>query len=205
MPTRRSSAVALLLVGLLSACGGGSSPPAATSSSTAPPSTAPPSTAPPATTPAASPPPCVPAFVANALPDTGSPVGPPLGLQVATAAVHTGYDRVVFTLGGTGKPGWDVEYVATPTSDGSGDPVAVAGGFTLQVLITDVGLPGDTGVPDPAVKRFTPSGTVVVREVVLDTVFEGRYTAFIGVSSTLPFRVFRLAGPPRLVVDVRHC
>ncbi len=204
MPTRRSSVVALLLVGALSACGGGSGPPAATSSpSSSVATSAPPATSP--ATPSVSPSPCVPAFVANTLPDTGSPVGPPLGLQVANSAVQVGYDRVTFTLGGSGKPGWEVEYVAAPTSDGSGDPVAVAGGFTLQVLITDVGTPGDTGVPDPAVKRFTPSGTAVVREVVLDTVFEGRYTAFIGASSMKPFRVFRLAAPPRLVVDVRHC
>ena len=75
----------------------------------------------------------------------------------------------------------------------------------LRVILKDVGYPGDTGVPDPAPRRFTPTGTVGVREVVLDTVFEGQYTAFIGVDTTRPFRVFRLAGPPRVVVDVRHC
>jgi hypothetical protein len=44
----------------------------------------------------------------------------------------------------------------------------------------------------------------VVKQVVLNTVYEGRYTAFIGLSATKPFRVFRLANPARVVVDVRH-
>ena len=126
-------------------------------------------------------------------------------MQSATAGVQPGYDRVVFRLGGSGQPGWRVAYVTSPTSDGSGNAVTVNGPSYLQVVIKDVGVPGDTGVPDPTVKRFSPSGTTVVREVVLDTVFEGQYTAFIGVSATLPFRVFRLSSPARVVVDIRHC
>jgi hypothetical protein len=43
-----------------------------------------------------------------------------------------------------------------------------------------------------------------VHEVVLDTAYEGQYTAFIGVSSTLPFRVFRLSNPARVVIDIRY-
>jgi hypothetical protein len=35
-------------------------------------------------------------------------------------------------------------------------------------------------------------------------VFEGVYEAFIGTSRKAPFRVFRLADPARVVVDVRH-
>ena len=148
---------------------------------------------------------CLPAFPANTLPDTASPVGGQLGLQSATAALQAGYDRVVFTLASGGQPGWRVAYITAPTSDGSGNPVAVAGSSYLQVVLKDVGYPADTGVPDPTLKRFSPSSTAVVREVVLDTVYEGQYTAFIGVSSTLPFRVFRLSSPARVVVDVRHC
>jgi hypothetical protein len=147
---------------------------------------------------------CVPAFAANTLPKTLSPIGGSLGLQSATAGVHSGYDRVVFKLGASGKPGWLVEYVTSPTSDGSGNPVTVNGPSYLRVVIKNVGYPGDTGIPDPLVKRFSP-GATVVREVVLDTVFEGQYTAFIGVTSTLPYRVFRLSNPARVVVDVRHC
>lgn len=149
---------------------------------------------------------CTPAFSANTLPDTETATGGQLGLQQAQSAGQAGFDRVTFTFGaGSAQPGWQVEYVDDPRSDGSGDPVQVAGSKTLHVIMKDAGVPNDTGVPEPAVRRFTPSGTTVVREVVLDGAFEGQYTAFIGLSSTKPFRVTRLASPPRVVVDVRHC
>ena len=192
---RRTTIVAVLLPAtLLVGCGSNSPAPGPSASTAAPSPSA-----------AASPAGCVPAFTANALPDTMGAVGGQLGMQSATAGVQPGYDRVVFRLGGSGQPGWRVAYVPATTSDGSGNAVTVSGPSYLQVVIKDVGVPGDTGVPDPTVKRFSPSGTTVVREVVLDTVFEGQYTAFIGVSATLPFRVFRLSSPARVVVDVRHC
>lgn len=201
MMTRTTLVAALLLAG----CSNGT-PTAAphASSSTVSPSTA--ATAPRSATPSSKAPAgCVPAFSANTQPKTASPIGGPLGLQSAAAAVHPGYDRVVFRLGASGTPGWRVEYVTAPISDGSGNPVTVIGPSYLRVILKNVGYPGDTGVPDPALKRFSPSGTTVVREVVLDTVYEGQYTAFIGVTSTLPYRVFRLSNPARVVVDVRHC
>jgi len=197
-------AAALLLAG----CTGSNAP----SSAPAPPS--PPSASPagspasvtPAPTPTVTPATaCAPAFPADTLPDTATASGGVLGLQAATAGPQPGYDRVVFTFAGTGAPGWRVEYVAAARSDGSGNAVSVAGAATLQVVLTAVGLPGDTGVALPTPRRSTPRGTTVVREVVLDGVFEGQSTAFIGVDRRRPFRATRLGGPPRVVVDIRHC
>lgn len=127
-------------------------------------------------------------------------------MKSVAAGLHTCYDRVVFTLGGTAvaQPGWRVEYVANPTSDGSGDPVAVLGSAFLRVIITNIGIPPDTGVPDPSPRQISPASTQVVKQVVLDTAFEGQYTSFIGLTGSLPFRVFRLSSPPRVVVDVLH-
>lgn len=144
-------------------------------------------------------------FPANTLPDNGEPSGAPQGLQVVRSATQAGYDRVVFQLAGKapGRPGWHVEYVDKPTQDGSGDPVRVRGTAYLQVILTGVGYPADTGVPEPAVKRLRPTDTAAVREVVLTGVFEGQYASFVGVTSKLPFRVFRLSNPERVVVDVR--
>lgn len=123
-----------------------------------------------------------------------------------SASVHPCYDRVVFVLGGPAgpQPGWRVEYVTNPTSDGSGNPVAVTGTSFLRVVINNVGMPQDTGVPDAHPKQVSPTSTVVVKQVKLDTVFEGQFTAFIGLTGTRPFRVFRLSGPARVVVDVLH-
>ena len=210
MATRRAVPVAALVVAALSACTSDSQvrppPLASTTSPSSNPSPTPTAgsafpTASSAVAASCSPQP----FAANTSPDTQTAVGGVLGMKAITAGRHHCYDRVVFTLGGsaTALPGWRVEYVAHPTSDGSGNPVAVAGASFLRVVIKAVGVPSDTGVPDPSPKQLTGLSTQVVREVRLDTVFEGQYTAFIGVSATLPFRVFRLSNPARVVVDVR--
>lgn len=151
---------------------------------------------------------CTPAFPANTLRDTGTPSGPTLGMAGAVAALQDDYDRVVFNLGDAGgEPGWRVEYDDDPRSDGSGKPVAIDGDATLRVVIENIGTPYDTGIPypDPSDRRLSPGDTEVVREVVLDTIYEGYFTGFIGTSAQRPFRVFELDDPDRLVVDVRHC
>ena len=146
-----------------------------------------------------------PPFPANTDPDTGQVSA---GAQVTVRDIRTGrqdgFDRVVFEVGGTGNPGWDVRYVDAPTSQGSGAPVEVAGSAALQVAITGVGLPPDTGVPPFDGPNPLPgSGTTTVTEVVVDTTFEGTTTAFVGTTARAPFRVFLLSNPTRVVVDVR--
>lgn len=157
----------------------------------------------PATEPAAPPGLAVP-FHADLRPDEGGPQGGG-GLSVVDvrAARHDGFDRVVIELDGTGAPGWLARYVDQPTADGSGAPVAVAGNAFLSVVVRGVGIPADTGVPAFA-GRVTTTGTQQVREVVVGTVFEGFASSFVGIAGPpRPFRVFALAGPPRLVIDVR--
>jgi hypothetical protein len=117
---------------------------------------------------------------------------------------HDGYDRVVFEVDGEGAPGWDVRYVDEPTQEGSGNPVEVGGAAVLQVTVSGVGYPFDTGV-----EEFRPGGPVpgpgtAVTEVVLGPTFEGTTQAFIGTTGESPFRVYSLAGPTRIVVEVVH-
>jgi hypothetical protein len=121
-------------------------------------------------------------------------------------AAQDGYDRVVFELAGraAGQAGWRVEYVDQPSAQGSGDPVEVGGEAALSVLISGTGYPMDTGQEEVSADPALPGGLQVVQDVVLGAVFEGQYEAFIGTSGRQPFRVFRLAGPERVVVDVRR-
>lgn len=131
--------------------------------------------------------------------------GGPLSVVAVRAARQDGYDRVVFELDGreAGAPGWTVEYVDDPRRDGSGEPVEVKGEATLVVLIRGTGYPFDTGVEE-AGKAAVSGDVEVVQDVVLGSVFEGVYEAFIGLSAERPFTVFRLADPARLVVDIAH-
>jgi hypothetical protein len=116
---------------------------------------------------------------------------------------HDGFDRVVLEVGGTGTPGWDVRYVDEARSQGSGEPVEVAGDALLQVSLTGVGYPADTGVtewsgPEP----LAVADTEVVTEVVLDSTFEGTTVVFVGTAARAPFRVYLLEDPVRVVLEV---
>jgi hypothetical protein len=146
-----------------------------------------------------------PAVAADASPEV---VEPSADASVTVADVrigrHDGFDRVVFELGGTGTPGWDVRYVDQATSQGSGNPVDVAGDAVLRVGITGAGYPYETGVeefsgPNP----LAVAGTEVVREAVFDATYEGTTVAFVGTSVQAPFRVYALENPRRVVVEVQ--
>lgn len=146
-----------------------------------------------------------PVFPASTDRDEQEASGGPLSVTQVRVARHDGYDRVVFELDGRepGEPGWTVQYVDDPRRDGSGEPVEVEGEATLVVLVSGVGYPFDTGAEE-AQGVSLPADTEVVQDVELGAVFEGVYEAFVGTSREAPFRVFRLADPARVVVDIRH-
>ncbi|MCW2742612.1 MAG: hypothetical protein JWR45_3034 [Blastococcus sp.] len=145
-----------------------------------------------------------PPFPADAEPDTAAAsADASVTVSDIRIARHDGFDRVVFEVGGTGTPGWDVQYVDAASSQGSGDVVDVAGDAVLQVTLTGAGLPYDTGV-----EEFSPSGpvtgagTAVVTEAAFDATFEGSTVTFVGTTQRTPFRVYLLGGPTRVVLEV---
>ena len=121
------------------------------------------------------------------------------------AGRHACFDRLVLDMTGR-APGFDVRYVTTVRSDGSGFPVPVAGGARLAVVAHK----GATSVPTmPSVAGFT-----TFRQVKWAGSFEGygrtcaATTIALGVRARLPHRVFTLydasTNRSRLVVDVAH-
>jgi hypothetical protein len=146
-------------------------------------------------------------FVADTSDDDGGQgSGNGLGLTGVRVAHHSGFDRVVFDLGGTGSPGWRVEYTTKPRYDGSGEPVRLKGTVFLQVFLRGMGHPDDIGIAPygDSTTRLPGTGTRGIAEIVPGGVFEGDQQAFIGLTGAKrPFRAFALANPTRLVVDVR--
>lgn len=145
-----------------------------------------------------------PEFPGDAEPDTADPSAD-ARLTVSDIRIgrHDGFDRVVFEVGGEGTPGWDVRYVDAASSQGSGEPVEVAGSAVLQVTLTGMGYPYDTGVDEwSSSGPVTGEGTQTVTEVAWDATFEGTSVAFVGTSAEAPFRVYLLEGPTRVVVEV---
>jgi hypothetical protein len=90
------------------------------------------------------------------------------------------------------------------SSQGSGEPVDVAGDAVLQVTLTGAGYPYDTGVEEYSGPPLTGAGTSAVTEVVFDATYEGTSVAFVGTGARNPFRVYALENPTRIVVEVRH-
>ena len=147
-----------------------------------------------------------PAFPANTDPDVAEPsAGAALTVTDLRVGRHDGFDRVVYELGGTGTPGWRVEYVPEAIDDGSGNVFEIAGDGTLQVMISGSGYPTDTGVPEySGPNPLRVAETDEVEEVALRGVFEGYTQSFIGTDdSDNPFRVYALTNPTRVVVEVR--
>jgi hypothetical protein len=133
---------------------------------------------------------------------TGSPV------TNVRSGRHDCFDRLVVDLGGP-VGGYRVGYVAQVVEDGSGEPVALAGGAFLNVvaLAPAYGPSGATYVPADPAHVVNVSGYRTFRQVAWAGSFEGQTTLGLGVRARLPFRVFRLNGPgtgSRVVVDVAH-
>lgn len=124
--------------------------------------------------------------------------------QVRVGA-HDTYDRVVFEVAGTGTPGWDVRYVDRATDEASGKQVDLSGDGVLQVVVTGTAYPYETGQTEWSAGPITTEGYAQLWEVDLLGTFEARTQAFVGLKDAgVPYRVFSLADPTRVVVDVQH-
>ena len=181
----------------MAGCGNdGSSVPVATpttSGTTRPP--APSSTAPAATSEGA------PAQAAGTARSTGDASGAGLVLTDVRVGAAEGVDRIVLEFSGTGTPGWVVNYVDEAVLDGSGDVVDLDGAAVLDIYATGTTAPAPDYYSGP--KHLAPQTGGAVSDAYVAGTFEGYTQVLAGISSDrLPFRVFALRAPARLVVDV---
>ena len=123
---------------------------------------------------------------------------------------HEGYDRVVFRFRNH-LPGYRVGYAEPPFhEDGSGNRVDVAGeAFVLVRMEPASGFDVETGegqmvYEGPRRIDGSAGGASVVRELARVGDFEAVLAWAVGLSDPVDFRVLRLDGPPRLVVDFRN-
>jgi hypothetical protein len=114
---------------------------------------------------------------------------------------HTTFDRFVFTAR-FGTPRYDVRYVRKIIADGSGATVQLQGSKRLRVVIRDARghTQGGTSLLRNVITPHCPN----LRQVKVAGDFEGIVTFGLGLRRKTGFRVFRLTGPKRLVVDVAH-
>lgn len=129
-------------------------------------------------------------------------------LERVAVGRHEGFDRVVFQFRDH-VPGFRVSYVEPPLrEDGSGNLVEVEGDAIVLVRMEPASgfdFTGEGQVVYDGPRRIAGSGagTSVVRELVRTGDFEAVLSWAVGLDQRVDFRVQRIDGPPRLVVDFR--
>jgi hypothetical protein len=118
---------------------------------------------------------------------------------------HEVYERLVFEFLPGSRPGYRVRYIRPPiVEDASGLVVEVDGAAFLSIRMEPASgfdLAGELGEVYTGPTRIAGTGTIV--EVVRTGDFEAVLNWVAGLEQRSPFRVLSLAGPPRIVVDVR--
>jgi hypothetical protein len=134
-------------------------------------------------------------------PKTSTGSGGQAELFGAATGCHTGYDRFVIR-GRLATPGYDVRYVNRIVADGSGNPISLLGTKRIRVVIRPAR--GHTsGGSNLLPSTLTPRCSNL-RQVKKAGDFEGVVSYGLGLSRRTGFRVFRLTGPTRVVIDVAH-
>jgi hypothetical protein len=106
-------------------------------------------------------------------------------------------------------PGYRIAYVKRPlVEDGSGNPVDVAGSAVVGVRMEpasgfDLRDEGTLVYKGPKRIAGADSGAGIVNELVRTGDFEAVLNWAVGLEAATDFRVLRLDGPPRLVVDFK--
>lgn len=131
---------------------------------------------------------------------------PPTALLVdVTTPLNQGFDRIVFEFE-EGLPGYSIEYVEPPiTADPSDLPVEIEGGAFLRVRFDSAaGHDPLTGEPtyDGPLEVATDLPSLLEMERAGD--FEGVLTWVLGLEEEVDFRVFELAEPFRVIIDIVH-
>jgi len=193
----RKFIVALAVLGLVAACGY-----APIASSSPSPQASPSPAESPSPTPSPSP---APSPIPSPTPPAGFSLADSSGGSIATDAVvavrvgqHPGYDRIVIEFA-SGVPNYAVrrQSTATFTRSPRGDQVTLEGNAGVLIVIHSVS--NWTGYAGPT--TFHP-GYPYLRQALLVENFEGYQQWALGIQGTPALRVFTLASPSRLVVDV---
>jgi hypothetical protein len=143
-----------------------------------------------------------PAFPENTAPQMAENSGDwDLVFTDVRTAEHERFDRIVLEFTGTGIPGWAVNYVEKAVLDGSGETVMLGGDAILDIYASGTTWPA-SGYYGGAM-HFEPPNGRSLDDVYVGGTFEGYTQVLAGIDGApIPFRVFTLSHPPRLVVDV---
>ena len=122
---------------------------------------------------------------------------------MSASASTTGYDRIVLEFTGHRHPGWTVNYVDEAVLDGSGKVVELGGDAFLDIYASGTTYPESEQDSYSGPRQFQPESGGDVVDVYVAGTFEGYTQVLAGIEGDrVPFRVFALSDPSRLVVDI---
>jgi hypothetical protein len=124
----------------------------------------------------------------------------PAVLRHVRVGRHPGFDRVVFEFRRS-TPKWSARYVPKVIHDGSGRPVRLLGRAFVHVVFQGANIDRASAGP-PEIVRTPRFPTLLQVKEAGD--FEAVVSFGLGLRRKVGFRVFRLAAPSRLVLDVAH-
>jgi hypothetical protein len=116
---------------------------------------------------------------------------------------HATFDRVTIRLRSGGTAGYRAGYVRRVVQDGSGRPVTLLGNRRILATVQNARAHKTSGgvlLPSNVLTPRCPQ----LRQVELAGDFEGVVSLGLGLTRKTGFRVFRLTGPKRIVIDVAH-
>jgi hypothetical protein len=134
-------------------------------------------------------------------PKTSSGSGGQAELYGVATGCHATFDRFVIRAR-FGTPGYDVRYVKRIVADGSGNPVPLRGTKRIHVVVRSARghTQGGANLLPSVRTPLCPN----LRQVKTAGDFEGVVSFGLGLHRKAGFRVFRLTGPTRIVIDVAH-
>ncbi len=118
-----------------------------------------------------------------------------------SAGCHATYDRFVIRAR-LATPGYDARYVGSIVADPSGNPVSLLGARRIRVVVRQAR--GHTSAGTALLPSSLTPGCAQLRQVKRVGDFEGVVSFGLGLTRRTGFRVFRLTGPTRIVIDVAH-
>jgi hypothetical protein len=131
--------------------------------------------------------------------------GPVPVLTALRTGIQDGFERVTFELAGSaGLPGYQAEYVDRPLHDcGSGEPTYPVGDAWLQVRLEPAAAHTEEGRPTLGA-RDVAVGAPLLQRIYRTCDFEAVVVHVLALSRPNAFRVFTLADPWRVVVDIQR-
>lgn len=141
----------------------------------------------------------LPAF--STAPLTSSRPGGQAELSGVAAGCHSTFDRFVIRVA-TGNPGYDVRYAQRIVADPSGKTVSLQGTKRIKIVIRPAR--GHTASGANLLPTTLTPACPNLRQVKKAGDFEGVVSFGLGLTRRTGFRVFRLSGPARVVIDVAH-